>query len=240
MKLISKFQTPVPSELQTQTLVRFLRLPPLNSETRSMHMQCLDAAFDEYTPELVDGFFYCREHIAPLIAEPLGSVFKEGALSLYAAQVVGFLHKSRIAGIDSDSATKMLIAVACRISELFFSVMCSNFADGVSHKHMRLKELGLSCLNSERHGQSNMAHMISYSLVHGAWDILGLLKLPTNSFAPFFMNMMSIRCAQYSLMITDAECIAHNMLTSKDQAAFYLGAPTAVHNKGTTHFAYEH
>lgn len=181
-------------------------------------------SFPEYTHETVDCFFYCREHMAPVIALPTTNAFKEGALSLYAAQTSGYLQLCCSLKLAPTTISLLLLTVNARCNDLLFSVMCSNFAEGRVATDSRLQNLGLNCLNSAGHGISSHAHMITQALVRTCGDVIELLNLPNRELIPFFQNFVSIKCAQYSLMLTDANCMAHNMLTSDDQFAYYLGS----------------
>ena len=225
-------------EDQIETMARMLRLPPLTEETSVQHVNCLDMSFPEYTQETVDCFFYCRKYMAPVLAAPASPAFIEGALSLYAAQVSGYLQMCQYAKLSASVVSLLLVTVNARCNDLIFSVMCSNFAEGRAATDSRLQNLGRNCLNSSKHGVQSHAYMITQSIVNTCGDIVSLLNLPNPELIPFFQNFVSIKCVQYALMLTDPNCIAHNMLTSDDQFAFYIGAAPKTKLKHKMHVTY--
>lgn len=239
MRLISKFRDETLVQTQTALLARLLRLPPLTDDTRQEHIACIENSFDTYTPELLELFFYCREHIAPTIAHPTGTVFQDGVYSLYAAQICGYIHKCHHIGVPAELAIKLLYVMNAKLIELFYAVLCSSFSEPVTLAGIRMQNIGMSCLNSEAYGLSNQAHMVTQTIVTSVGEASSLLGLPDAGLMPFFQNMISIRCTQYSLMLTDANCIAHNILTSTHQCALFLGdtAPQTP-TKGLLHCAY--
>ncbi len=219
--------------------MKLLMLPPLTEDTRSAHLDCMHHSFDTYTPELVDLFFYSREHVVPALAQPAGTVFLDGLYSLYAAQVAGYLHRCNYADVSAELAYKILYILHSKLIDLFYSVLRSNFAELRAATDTRLQNIGTSCFNSAAQGVSNHAHLVTHTMVRSVKEAATMLRIPDVGLTPFFQNLVSIRSAQYSLMLTDANCVAHNILSSESQYAFFMGgAIPATKNKGLLHCAY--